>query len=326
MDKTVAYEQASKVEQVASASDSATGSDQQVTWRDFVTLAKPGILISNSITVVGGFWLAAKWEIDLQTLLLLVYTLLGTILVMASGCVLNNYLDREMDTKMSRTQKRALPSGRIHPQVVLAYGISLGVLGLIVLQFLVGSPLCTLLGLIGMFVYVWIYTAWLKRSSVWSTTIGAISGAVPPVIGYCAVSNQLDMAAFVLFMILFLWQPPHFWALGIRRKEEYRAAGFNILPVVQGSYKTKISMMRYVVPLVPVSLMLYHFQYVGIIYMVVALAMGLYWVYLVAKGFRAQDDESWSKKVFFFSLFYLTFLFLVIVLDTDGALSNLIGL
>jgi protoheme IX farnesyltransferase len=283
-----------------------------VTWRDYVTLAKPGIIFSNLITAFGGFWVAAQWHLDWA---LLVYAMIGTALVMGSGCVLNNYLDREMDMKMARTKNRALPTGKMHPNVVLWYGIIMGIIGTTGLWFLV-NPLTALFGLLGLFVYVWIYTAWFKRTSVWSTVVGAISGAVPPVMGYVAVANQVDIGAYILFAILFLWQMPHFWALGIRRVEEYRAAGFPLLPVVRGSFVTKISMMRYVVLLVPTSTLLYFYGYVGMIFLVSAIVMGLYWAWLCVKGFQARDEEAWAKKVFIYSINYLTVLFIIMVIDT----------
>ncbi|MDQ1912076.1 heme o synthase [Paenibacillus sp. GD4] len=294
---------------VAAASEAV---QQKASIKDFIQLAKPGILFSNSITAFGGFWVASQWNVDW---LLLVYTLIGTALVMASGCVLNNYLDRDMDIKMARTQGRALATGRISPQTVLAYGIILGILGLSTLWFL-ANPIAALLGLIGLFVYVWIYTAWFKRTSVWSTFVGSFSGAVPPVIGYCAVQPELDAGAWILFGILFLWQPPHFWALGIRRMEEYRAAGFPLLPVVKGTFVTKISMIRYVVLLVPVSLLLYVYGYVGNIYFYAAVVMGLYWTYLTVKGFKAEDEVAWAKKNFIYSINYLTLLFIIMVINT----------
>lgn len=277
-------------------------------------VAKPGILFSNLITTFGGFWIASKWEIDW---LLMIWTLLGTMLVMASGCVLNNYLDRDMDVKMKRTRNRALPTGVMTPNLVLGYGILLGIAGLSVLGLLVNT-LSALLGLLGLFVYVWVYTAWLKRTSVWSTTIGAISGAVPPVIGYTSVADQLDMGAMILFLILFLWQPPHFWALGIRRLDDYKAAGYPLLPVVKGVFPTKISMMRYVVPLVPVSMLLYTYHYVGVLYLVASTLLGLAWVFLCVRGFGTKDEIKWSRGVFLFSINYLTILFIIMVIDTVG--------
>jgi protoheme IX farnesyltransferase len=298
----------------AVAASSETVEQGPVTWRDFVQLTKPGIIFSNSITAFGGFWVASGWHIDWLQML---YTMVGTALVMASGCVLNNYLDRDMDTKMARTQSRALPSGKISPQTVLLYGISLGVIGITGLGVLV-NPMTALLGLIGLFVYVWIYTAWFKRTSVWSTFVGSFSGAIPPMIGYCAVRPEIDAGALILFGILFLWQPPHFWALGIRRMEEYRAAGFPLLPVVRGTYVTKMSMIRYIVLLVPLSLLLYVYGYVNVFYFYAAALMGLYWAFLCIKGFKAQDEQQWAKKMFIYSINYLTVLFIVMVVTTNA--------
>lgn len=286
------------------------------TIKDFIHIAKPGILFSNSITTFAGFWLASQGTIDWM---LMLFTLLGTVLVMASGCVLNNYLDRDMDIKMSRTRERALPTGVLSPSTVLIYGILLGVAGLALLGLGVHT-LAALLGLLGLFFYVWVYTAWLKRTSVWSTAIGGVSGAIPPVIGYCAVHGSIDVNAWILFAIMYLWQPPHFWALGIRRLDDYRNAGYPLLPVVQGVPTTKISMMRYVVPLVPVSMLLYFTGSVGPVYLFVSAVLGLYWIYLTIQGFRVETgseaEERWAKKNFLFSVNYLTILFLVMVLTT----------
>ncbi|MDF2721172.1 MAG: protoheme farnesyltransferase [Paenibacillus sp.] len=288
---------------------------RKATVRDFIQLAKPGILISNSITAFGGYWVAWGRSAESFNFMLMIYAMLGVVLVMASGCVLNNYLDRDLDTKMTRTRKRALPTGIIDPKVVFVYGIILGVAGLSVLCLLV-NPLSALLGVVGLLVYVLVYTAWLKRTSTLSTTIGAISGSMPPVIGYCAVSNQLDMGAWILFGILFFWQPPHFWALGIRRKEEYRAAGFPLLPVVHGDEITKMHMLRFLVMLVPVSLLLYAYGYVGEIYLAAAILLGLAWTFIGLAGFRTKDNDNWAKKMFVFSINYLPILFIVMILDT----------
>jgi heme o synthase len=294
----------------ADTANAASGG--KATIRDFITLAKPGILFSNMIAAFGGFWVASKGNVDW---LLMLYMAIGAVLVMASSCVLNNYLDRDLDTKMTRTKKRPTATKLIPARTVLIYGIALGVAGLAVLQILV-NPLVALLGVLGMFVYVWVYTIWLKRTSVWSTMVGGISGSMPPVIGYCAVTNEMDMGAWVLFWILFLWQPPHFWALGIRRKEEYRAAGFPLLPVVRGNYVTKMAMVRYLVLLTPVSLLLFAYNYVGYIYLVAATGLGMVWLFMCLKGFKAEDDETWARKMFMYSINYLTLLFLVMVLDT----------
>jgi protoheme IX farnesyltransferase len=295
------------------AEETVFAGDRPLSWKDFVFIAKPGILFSNLITAFGGYWVAAG--IQQVDWLQMIWMIIGTTLVMASSCTLNNYLDKDMDAKMSRTQRRPLPSGRMDPRIVLWYGIILGVVGISVLGLLV-NPLTALLGLIGLFVYVWIYTAWLKRTSDWSTVIGGIAGSMPPVIGYCAVTGTLDIGAWILFAILFFWQPPHFWALGIRRVEEYRNAGFPLLPVVKGIYPTKLSMVRYVVLLVPASLLMYVYGYVGEIYLIVAAGLGLAWAFMCVAGFRAKDDVQWAKSMFLFSINYLTILFIVMVLDT----------
>ncbi|UJF32300.1 heme o synthase [Paenibacillus hexagrammi] len=321
MDNQISYETAPsgvlKASELPEAQEAAEvqATAEPVTWKDYYQLTKPGLIYSNSMTAFAGFWVASKWNIDW---LLLLYTLVGTALVMASGTVLNNYLDRDRDAKMERTQNRALPSGRMKPNTVLTYGITLGVLGLGTLYLLADSPLAALLGLIGLFLYVWVYTAWFKRTSVWGTFVGAFSGAVPPVIGYCTVSGTFDLGAVLLFLFLFLWQPPHFWALGIRRMEEYRAADFPLLPVVKGTYITKKSMLRYVVLLVPVTVMLTAFGYLGYTFLFVSTAMGLIWVFMTVKGFSAHGDAEvkWAKGMFVFSINYLTLLSILMVFST----------
>ncbi|WP_338042366.1 heme o synthase [Paenibacillus alba] len=288
---------------------------EPVTLKEFYRLVKPGIIYSNLMTAFAGYWMAAHWEVSW---IHLIWTMLGTALVMAGGTVLNNYLDREMDAKMERTKNRALPSGRLSATFVLWYGIILGIIGLAVLYFGAASPLAALIGLLGLFLYVWLYTAWFKRTSVWSTFVGAFSGATPPVIGYCAVTGTVDAGAILLFAFLFLWQPPHFWALGIRRMEEYRAAGFPLLPVVKGSYVTKISMVRYVVLLVPVTVMLTAYGYLGYVFLIGSTILGLIWMLMCVKGFKetGEAEVPWAKRTFLFSIMYLTLLSILMVIDT----------
>lgn len=284
----------------------------RVTWRDFVTLAKPGILRSNLFAAFGGFWVASKWDIDW---LLMVWVLLGTLLVMASSCVFNNYLDRDFDIKMERTRERALPAGKIHPRIVFWYGTTLGILGLAV--FIIFTNLVTvLLAVVGMIFYIIIYTAWLKRTSTWSTSVGAVSGAMPPVIGYCAVVGAVDAGAILLFAILFLWQPPHFWALGIRRKEEYRAAGFPLLPVVKGVRRTQWQMLPYVALLIPAGILFYVYGYVGIIFLIASTILGVVWLIICIRGLRAKDETRWAKQAFLFSIQYLMVIVLIMIIDT----------
>ena len=282
-------------------------------WKHFFYITKPGILRMNLIAVFGGFWLASQWIVDY---VLLFFTLLGTLLVMASSCVFNNYLDRDLDMKMERTRNRALPTGQIAPTTVLLYGLILGSAGLGVL-WMYSGVLATLFAFFGMFVYIIIYTLWLKRTSTWSTSVGGLSGAMPPVIGYVAVTHQLDTGALLLFLLLFLWQPPHFWALAIRRVEDYRAANFPLLPVVKGVYRTKIQMIPYIIGLLVIPIYMYKLHYAGWIYMTISFGLGVLWLYYTFLGFtEKRDNDEWAKKVFLYSIYYLCVSFLLLIIDT----------
>lgn len=282
--------------------------------KDLVALTKPRIIRLNLFAAFGGYWVASQWNMEAW---LLIWTLVGSALTMASACVFNNYLDRDFDTKMARTRNRALPQGRLSPQGVLIYAIVLGIAGSAILFGLV-NPLTGWLGLLGIFVYVVIYTMWLKRNSTWSTSIGGVSGAMPPVIGYCAVTNEVDAGAWILFAILFLWQPPHFWSLAIRRREEYRAAGFPLLPVVKGVTRTKWQMLPYILLLIPASILLYTYGYAGIYFLVFSVALGVLWFIHAVLGLNARDDERWAKTDFIISINYLMIVFLTMILDTNG--------
>jgi len=260
---------------------------------------------------IGGFWVASKWDLDI---LLMLWMLVGSTLTMASATVVNNYWDRELDQKMERTRNRTLPMGRMSPTAVLSYGIILGIAGLATLFAL--DVLTGLLGLLGWFVYIVIYTMWLKRSSTWSTSIGGVSGAMPPVIGYCAVTNELDAGAWLLFALLFLWQPAHFWSLAIRRVEEYREAGFPLLPVVKGIKRTKLQMIPYVLLLLPTVVLLYTYGYAGIYFLIISAALSVVWLVHTISGLMTKDTEKWAKINFLISVNYLMIVFVAMIANT----------
>jgi protoheme IX farnesyltransferase len=288
---------------------------QSPLWREYVHLTKPGIIRSNLFTTFGGFWLATHGDLSGQWWLLGL-VLLATSLVMASACVFNNYYDRDRDYLMERTQKRALVTGRIKPRQVLIFAIILGVLGL--LLFAVYQLWLALVwSLIGMFVYIVVYTLWLKRSSTHSTLIGGVSGAVPPVIGYVAVSHAMDVAAWALFLILFIWQPPHFFALAIRRVEEYRAANFPLLPVVKGVPVTKWQMIIYIVLMFPCLYLLYD-QYAGLIYLVGSMLLTVIWLIFAIVGLFVKEDTVWARNTFLYSIAYLILIFMLLIIDTEA--------
>lgn len=282
--------------------------------KDLVALTKPGIIRLNLIAAFGGFWVASKWHIDIW---LLIWMLIGSALTMASSCAFNNYWDRDLDAKMARTRDRALPQGRISPAFVLIYAAVLGIAGLTVLFILV-NPLSGWLGILGMFVYIVIYTMWLKRRSTWNTSIGGISGAMPPVIGYCAVTGTVDLGAWLLFALLFLWQPPHFWSLAIRKLDDYRNAGFPMLPVVKGVKRTKWQMIPYIALLLPVTILMYVYDYVGIYFLIIAGGLSAVWLIHGVAGIKTRDDEKWARTDFLISINYLMVVFVVMILNTNG--------
>ena len=192
----------------------------------YLLVTKPGIIFGNLISVVGGFFLSSKGSLELD---LFLATLVGVSLVIASGCVFNNYIDRDIDCLMERTRNRVLVQGLIGPRATLGYATGLGIVGVALLYWV--NPLSAALGGLGFVVYVGLYTLWLKRRSVYGTLVGSLSGATPPVIGYCAVSNEFDSGALILLLIFSLWQMPHSYAIAIFRFKDYQAAAIPVLPV-----------------------------------------------------------------------------------------------
>lgn len=281
-------------------------------FKDYYQITKPRIIISNLVATFGGYALATAWHVHIWTLLAAV---VGAALVMACSTVMNNYLDRDFDTRMKRTESRALPMGRLTPNAVFTYALTLGFLGTALLYFAVNLT-TALLGLLGMFVYIVVYTMWLKRNSTWSTSIGGISGAMPPVMGYTAATGSLEAGAWLLFLLLFLWQPPHFWSLAIRKREEYGQAGFKVLPVVKGVFRTKVQMIPYVILLIPATILFTYYTHVSYLFIVPTLALNLYWLYDCLRGFRAPNDEAWSKRNFYLSITYLMVAFVLMVVDS----------
>lgn len=198
--------------------------------KSYLQVTKPGIIIGNLISVVGGFLLAAKGHMDHT---LFSYTILGVSLVVASGCAFNNLIDRDIDRKMERTKNRVLVKGLVSVHITFALAIVLGILGFAILYF-GANPLAMWLAVMGFVVYVFVYSLYMKRHSVYGTLIGSLSGAAPPVIGYCAVSNEFDTDALILLAIFSLWQMPHSYAIAIFRFKDYQAANIPVLPVVKG--------------------------------------------------------------------------------------------
>ena len=227
--------------------------------------------------------------------------------VIASGCVFNNYIDRDIDHLMERTKDRVLVKNQISGKVALIYAILLGLIGLLILYFQT-NLLTVIVAVIGWFFYVAVYSLWLKRKSIYGTIVGGVAGAVPPVAGYCAVTNNFDMGAVILFFILFLWQIPHFYAISIYRVNDYKAAEIPILPVIKNVYYTKVSMLSYIIAFTIAAIMPSVFGYTGLIYFIVALCIGLIWLALGIQGLFIKDDMSWARSMFVFSIINITVL------------------
>lgn len=272
---------------------------KQSTFKKYYYLTKPGIIRGNAITAAAGFLLASKNEFHLGTF---VAMLVGISLVIASACVLNNYIDRKIDAKMERTKKRALVSGSISVQNAIIFASILGFGGLVSLSFTNLLAIC--LALIGVVFYVVFYGI-AKRKTVHGTLVGSVSGAIPISVGYCAASGAFDIGAILLFLVLVFWQMPHFYAIAIYRKKDYQAAGIPALPIEKGNHNTKIQIVIYIIAFIIASYTLMVFGYTGYTYLLVMALLGVWWLRMAVQGFAAKDDEKWAKKVFGFSLIVL---------------------
>ncbi len=278
---------------------------------DFVELCKPRITILVLVTTFTGMWLAGNGAVTLD---LIIFTLLGTGLASSASGALNNYVDREVDKRMARTRMRALPCSRLHPQQALWLGVMFSLWSFAILFYLV-NPLTAYLAAATTYFYVMIYTVWLKRSSPLCTEIGGVAGALPPVIGWVAVTNDVSLPALAMFLIMFIWQPPHFWALALLRADEYRQAGLPMLPVTNGQQATKIRMLLYTIVLIPVSTTMYWLQVVGPTYLVLSVVLGLAYLLLTIDFARKPITHQSTRRLFGFSIFYLLGLFTLIFVD-----------
>ena len=271
-------------------------------FKKYLFLTKPGILFGNFVTTLGGYFVATQGSVDF---LLLLLTLLGTTLVVASGCVVNNIIDQDIDQNMQRTQNRALVKKSISVPVAFVFAIVLSILGFGILWFWVNAY-AFLFAVIGFVVYVGFYSLWTKRTTIHQTVVGSISGAAPPVIGYTAVANQFDIGALLIFLGYALWQMPHSWAIAIYRFDDYKNAGIPILPVARSIQRTKIESLIYVILFIVAMNGLFVFGYTNWIYLVILNVLSFYWLYLSIIGFKAEDDQLWAKKTFLFSVILIT--------------------
>ncbi|WP_439649393.1 heme o synthase [Lentibacillus daqui] len=282
-------------------------------FSDMKSLAKMGIVNSNLITTFTGFWLAlhftgasfwGNWHVFLLTMA-------GTALVIAGGCMLNNWYDVDIDPVMARTKTRPTVTGSISLNQALTMGIMSTALGIILLLFTTFTA--AMFALFGWLVYVVFYTMWTKRRYTLNTVVGSFSGAVPPLIGWAAIDPDLHIAAIVLFLIMFIWQTPHFLALAMKKCKEYKAAGVPMLPVVHGFAFTKRQMVVYTACLLPLP---FYLSSLGTTFLVIATLLNVGWLVLGIGGFFMKSDLKWANLMFIYSLNYLTILFLLMVIVT----------
>jgi protoheme IX farnesyltransferase len=280
------------------------------TWRDYFELTKPRVVALIVLTAVVGTLLAAP---GLPPLDALIFGNLGIALAAASAAAINHVLDRRIDARMARTRRRPLPAGVLAPTPALAFALLLGVASMVILVAFV-NLLTAALTFASLIVYAVVYTVWLKRATPQNIVIGGAAGAAPPVLGWIAVTNHVDPQALLLFLIIFAWTPPHFWALAIARRHDYARADIPMLPVTHGVEFTRLHVLLYTVILCVVTLLPYMTGMSGLAYLLAALALNARFLWLAIALKLARRDEL-PMRMFRFSITYLMWLFLALLLD-----------
>jgi protoheme IX farnesyltransferase len=279
-------------------------------WRDFLELTKPKVSLLIVFTAVVGMVLASPGLVPLPALL---FGTVGIALASGSAAAFNHVLDRRIDEQMARTRRRPLPTGHLQMRPAIAFAALLGLLSMLILGLLV-NPLTAALTFCSLIGYAMVYTMWLKRATPQNIVIGGAAGAAPPVLGWAAVTNTIDPHALLLFLIIFTWTPPHFWALAIARRDDYAKVGIPMLPVTHGIPYTRLQIVLYTILLVLTTLLPYLTGMSGFIYLGAAIALNarfLYYVLALQRGLRPELP----MRTFRFSITYLMLLFAALILD-----------
>lgn len=272
-------------------------------WRDWVELSKPRITRMVAFTSAAGLWLAPQrpsWFVS-------IVSVLATATVVSAANMLNQYLERDSDALMVRTRSRPIAAGRLQPGPALLVSLALGAASIAALVFVV-NPLAGLLAFVALVSYVWIYTP-MKRMSSDALLVGAVPGAMPPLIGWVSATGVIDMKGAVLFSILFVWQLPHFLAIAILLREDYARGGLRVHPVVHGERSSKRWVLIWSVAQLAVSLLVVPLGMAGWVYGVIATAAGIAYIVYAARGFGAEDTKRWARRLMFASLFWLGIVF-----------------
>jgi protoheme IX farnesyltransferase len=279
-------------------------------WRSFYELTKPRVVMLIVFTSIVGTLLAVPGMPPLDAL---IFGNIGIGLAAASAAVINHVLDERIDAQMSRTKRRPLPTGKLSPRAALMFSGVLCVISMTMLWFLV-NPLTAVLTFASLIGYAVIYTVWLKRATSQNIVIGGAAGAAPPVLGWAAVTNSVDPNALLLFLIVFVWTPPHFWALAIARRDEYAKVGIPMLPVTHGIPFTRLQVLLYTMLLTAVTLMPFVTGMSGLIYLAAALVLNGMFVWY-AWAMKHTERAHLPMKVFRFSITYLMWLFAALLVD-----------
>jgi len=278
--------------------------------KDFLILTKPVIVLLLLVTTFAGMVAGGKaWP----SLSLTFFTLLGGALAAGGSGAINQYIDRDLDKNMQRTAKRPLAAGRMTPAEGLSFGLALSIFSFYIMAAYVNF-LAALLSLAGIFYYVVLYSILLKKATVQNIVIGGGAGAIPPLVGWAAATGGLDIPALILFLIIFMWTPPHFWALAIVRRKDYERAGVPMLPVIRGEAEARKQVFIYTIELVAVTFLLPLFNYTGLVYFLSALALGLLLLYFAWRVLRSEGNKvAWL--MYRYSSMYLMFLFVALMAD-----------
>jgi heme o synthase len=300
--------EASRVSSRTAAPAALAGGRVRQVAADYVTLTKPKVQSLLLLTTVTTMYVAGD-----PSLALVFWTVLGGSLASGGAGAVNHWYDRDIDAQMARTAGRPVPSGRVTPAAALRFGVALAGLSFLVLSVAV-NLLSAFLALAGFLGYVFVYTVWLKRSTPQNIVIGGAAGAVPPLVGWAAVTGHVDPTALYLFAIVFYWTPPHFWALSLLMKDEYARVGVPMMPVVHGEDETRRQILLYTCLLLVLTLIPVVFGFFGVLYALVAAGLGAAFLVLALRLKRRADRRS-ALRTYLYSLAYLAVLFCAMVAD-----------
>ena len=279
-------------------------------WKNYLTLCKPNVVAEMMFTAVVGMLLAVPGMPPLEPF---IYGSIGIALAASSAAAINHFIDRKADALMSRTENRPLPTGNLSTINVLSFAAILGISAMLILVFLVNS-LTAILTFLSLFGYAIIYTLYLKRATPQNIVIGGLFGATPPLLGWCAMTGEVHPHALLLALIIYVWTPPHFWALAIARREEYAKVNIPMLPVTHGPAFTRLQIFLYTILLLIVTLLPYLTQMSGLLYLVSAVLLYIIFIYYAVQMMRKKDNKT-AMKTFIYSIVYITLLFAALLID-----------